>query len=209
MATVDYVTRAEAQTQLESTNSSLNALYDALITAASRALNKRLRRELTPKTSAAARRFEVRTRVVDLYGDDLRTASAVVLHPQTSSPKTLAVGTNYRLAPVGTTEDTGTYTRLIISSSTDIGGSDEVARFGFSEIEVTGNWGAWDTAEVPEDVKRAAIVTVGSWQDRAVAEYAASGQEDPRLIRPDRFATWAIPAAAYSLVAHLQRMTTV
>ena len=56
-----------------------------------------------------------------------------------------------------------------------------------------------------EDVKRAAIVTVGSWLDRAVAEYAAVGDTDPRLLRPSSSASWAIPPAAWSLLWHLER----
>jgi hypothetical protein len=47
-------------------------------------------------------------------------------------------------------------------------------KFGYAQLQVRGAWGAWDTADVHEEVKRACIVTVAAWLDRAVEEYAST-----------------------------------
>lgn len=210
MALVDFCTRQNVKDQLEITNAASDTLIDALITAASRAINNRYDRELTPKTAAATRRFEVRSRLVDLAPYDLRTVTAVTLSPQDASPTTLAENVGYTLLPVGGSQPTGTSLLLRIAKDVRIETS-FADRFGYELIDVAGAWGAWDTADIQEDVRRAAILTVGSWLDRAVAEYGVQGADDPRQIRPSRFAGWAIPFAAHALLmgAGIPRGTAV
>lgn len=200
MAAVDYVTLDEAKDQLELSGTGSDDLVEALITAASRALNARLDRELTPRTDGATRRYRIPQG--GSVAVELRAATTVTLDPQTGGPTTLAAGEGYALGapdPV-----TGTYPTLIVASDV-YSDSTFLARFGYAELEVEGDFGAWATANVPEDVKRAAIVTVGSWLDRAVAEYANSVETDPRLLRPAPFSSWAIPPTAWSLLHHLER----
>lgn len=208
MADVDYVTTAEVKAQLEITTTSTDALIQALITAASLSLNQRLKRELTPQTEDATRTFRVDGRYVDLAPSDLRSATTVTLEPQTGgSPTVLTAGTGYALRPPGGADQASTYTALKIAASVSLQ-SAFWQEFGYTELSILGDWGAWNTASVPADVKRAAIVTVASWMDRATRDYADLA-EDPRAIRPARYATWAIPNAAWSAVAHLERITAI
>jgi hypothetical protein len=218
VAAVDMITLTELKTQQEITSTGLDTLGPPLITAASRALSNRCSRELTPKTSSATRTFPVRTRavgkttIVDFRRYDLRTASAVTLHPESGSPQVLVANQDYALWPIGAVEPTQTYLGIVISSFLSPAISSFSLQFGYAQVQVAGAWGAWDTAEVPAEVKRACVVTVAAWLDRAVEEYGFDGGEgEPRLIRPDKFSGWAVPKAALSLLwdAGLRRGTTV
>lgn len=197
MAAVDLVTRAELKAQLEVTTSAEDSLLDALITAASRAIARRYHREFTPKTASATRRFRVDGCLVDMSPHDLRTASAVTLHPESASPQTLTPSVDYVLGPVG--GSLGGFTHVHLSARLDLV-SNLSSSFGFAQLDVAGAWGLFDTAEVPEDIKRACIITVGAWTDRAVAEYAVPGADGGWEVRPDRASTWAIPSAAHRLL---------
>lgn len=213
MAAVDLVTLAEVKAQLEITDSSRDTAIIAMISAASRAINRRYSRELTPKTASATRRFRVpirnTLRLVDFQKYELRTATTVTLNPQ-GSPQVLVADTEYILRPIGGAETTATFLELQIADDINIE-TEYSLRFGFGLVEIAGAWGAWDTADVLEDVKRACIACVGAWLDRAVAQYGLTGLDDPRGLLPTGFGTWAIPAAAHSLLvgAGIPRTTAV
>lgn len=215
MATVDWVTTAEVKAQLEIQGSGRDTAIAACITAASRVLNRRCARELTPKTASATRMFRVFPRqhrsgvLVDLAPFDLRTAATVRLHPE-GTPVTLVQNTDYALWPVGGAQPTATYLGIKLSSVLSLESSFSES-FGYAQLEVQGAWGAWDTAEVPEDVKRACIVTVGSWIDKAMSEYGAEFAEEPRAIQSAIFAGYAVPRGALSILqgSGLMRSTTV
>lgn len=58
------------------------------------------------------------------------------------------------------------------------------------------------SADVPADLRRACVLTVASWLDRPVSDYAA---QDFGVggggYRPSSFTGWPIPAAAHKLVS--------
>lgn len=214
---VDMVTSAEVKTALAIDGTNQDTAIAAAIPAASRAVNNRCGRELTPKTAAATRTFQVpaggfgRPRIVDFHRYDLRSATAIRLHPESSSPVTLTANVDYALWPIGGAPLTSTYLGLSLSSYRDTT-SDFALRFGYAQLEVAGAWGAWDTADVPEEVKRACIIAVGSWLDKAVAAYGDRLEDDTvRSVLPSFFTALALPKASWSLLqdAGLTRSTTV
>lgn len=210
MATVDWVTTQQVKDALGFSGSARDTAIAAAITAASRALNRRCQHELTPKTASATRTFGVpvlkaETRregiLVDFKPYDLRSATLVRLHPEESSPTTLALNTGYTLLPIGGNRVTGAHQLLAIATDSWTE-STYSTRFGQVRLEVTGAWGVWDTADVPEDVKRAAITTVGSWIDKAIEEYGRDFVEDPRAFQPSVFSAYAVPMGALSVLDH-------
>jgi hypothetical protein len=207
VATVDLLTLAEAKTHLEIDHDGDDTLLAALITAASRAINRRYDRELTPKTTAT-RRFAVRSHLVDLAPHDLRTATTVTFSPDIA-PQPLEESDGYVLDHAGRSALTATALLLHLDRYLNLRTS-YYDKFGYELVEIAGAWGAWTTAEVHEDVKRACAVTVGSWMDRAIEAYANEG-EDPRSLRPSRFVSWAIPKNAHDLLvgAGVPRSTSV
>ena len=202
MATIDLVTEAEYRAQAEQPNtaSTPSALVTALITAASRAIARRYEREfITEVAGSTARTFRVDGGLVPLIPYDIRSTSSLVvkLHPEAASPQTLTLNTDYAVIQ----RTNGWRIRLGRSLNLCSSFADE---FGFAQLEVTGgtsNWGVFaNTAGVAEDVKRACILTVGTWLDRATAVYTFDGVDDAMQMRPDRFTGWPIPAAAHFLL---------
>lgn len=206
---VDLTTLAEVKTHLEISNSDTarDTMIVALIPAASRAIMGRCQRELAPRTASATRRFQVTSRVVDLAPYDLRTVSSVTLDPA-GAATVLVADVDYALA--GYRAYTGTY--LLLSLARGLAWqSTHYDSFGHSVVDVAGAWGAWDTDDVPEDIRRACAVTVGSWVDRAVAQYGNLIDDATMQALPNRAATYAVPLAAYTLLqgAGIPRSTTV
>lgn len=221
MATVDWITLAEYKAQAELTSSASDTVIQALISAASRALNNRAKRELTPQSTATRTLpvdvdlfpnaisgsdlfpFARGSALVPLAPYDLRAAATVRLHPEEAAlTETLTADVDYALFPLPGHPVSGTFTGIRLPRTKASLMSTYAYRFGFAKIEIAGDWGAWATAGVPEDAKRACVATVGSWLDRAVKEYAADlGDGNPRLIRPDPYAGWAVPRSALNLLS--------
>lgn len=214
---VDMVTSAEAKTQLEISGTARDNLIAALIPAASRAINNRCRRELTPKTASATRTFRVpirggaRPTIVDFARYDLRTATTVTLHPESGTPQVLTANQDYALWPIGAVEPTLTYLGVELARSLSPALSSFAQEFGYAQLQVAGAWGAWDTADVPAEVKRACIVTIGAWMDKAVAAYGEDIDESGRSLLPSFFSSLTVPKGAYSILqdAGIVRGTTV
>lgn len=200
MAAVDMVTTAEVRTRLEIEGTKRDPLIASTVTAASRAINAHCHRELTPRTAAATRRIEVRGFLVNLSPYDLRTATTVTLDPD-GSPTVLAVHTDYEPTPMGADPYTSTYTEILISRFVSLQ-TNKMQSFGRADISIAGAWGAWDTVDVPAEVRNACMVTVGSWIDKAVSAYGET-IEDGRSIMPSFFQSLAIPKAAWSLLQDL------
>jgi hypothetical protein len=201
---VDLCTMDDVQLRF-STNDNPTGIIQAAITAASRTAIQRYNREFTPQTNGETRLFRMDSSVLVFPNDDLRSATSVVLDPN-GSPSTLQA-TDYRLQPLGLST-LGTYTGLMVSQLISIVSGTSLA-FGYAEVAITGNWGAFTTATVPEDIRNACVETVGSWLDRAVAQYASSigTQGDDFQAAPDRFAGYAIPASAHSVFDSYGRTT--
>ena len=205
MATVDWVTTTQVKDALGKQGTGMDTRIAAAITAASRALNRRCQHEFTPKTTSATRRFSTPYRpdpreiIFDLAPYDLRTATTVKLHPEDATPITLVANEDYALLPVGGNPVTGAYQLVSVDTAADLT-STFSTRFGQAQLEIAGAWGCWDTADVPEDIKRACIVTVGAWIDKAVAEYGVDFGEEPRAFQPSMFSAYAIPMGAVSIL---------
>lgn len=178
-------------------DTALDGIITAQITAASRALIDETARELAPPTTAT-RRFEVTDAYVDLAPFDLRNATAVQLDPDVS-PVTLTAHVDYELWPAGGDKD-GVYTAIKLSRYLSLMTTKMLA-FGFADLSITGAWGY---ATVPESAKQACIVAARSWVRRDLATYAAL---DPAMrdTQPLAAGTYALPKAAKSLVAALYR----
>ena len=205
MATVDWITSQQFKDSGTWSGTARDAAITAAITAASRALNRRCRHELTPKTTSATRRFFIPYHpdpgeiIFDLAPQDLRTATTVKLHPEDASPITLVANEDYALLPINGNKVTGAYQLVAVTTAADLR-STFSTRFGHVQLEIAGAWGCWDTADVPEDVKRACIVTVGSWLDKGIAQYGSQFLEEPRAFQPTAFSAYAIPMGAISVL---------
>lgn len=208
MATVDWVTSAEVKAQLEISGSGRDAAIAAAITSASRLLNRRSGREVTPQSSGVTRLFPVEVRAVrgdmlrvDLAPYDLRAATTVTVNPEANSPNVLVANSDYALWPVGGNKQTGTYRALRFSNYLTSLWSTFADNFGIVKVQVLGDWGIWNTASVPEDLKRACISTVGSWLDKAVAEYGPEFTDQPRIMQASAFDGYAVPRSALNILA--------
>lgn len=203
---VDLCTVHDVQLRF-STSDDPAGIIQAAITAASRKVNQRYNRELTPQTNGEARIFRLNSNLLAFGTEDLRAAavSGVVLDPL-GTPTVLDT-TQFRLTPTEASS-LGTYTGIRISNQIDLNGATARA-FGYAELAITGDWGAFTTATVPEDIRDAAVETVGSWLDRAVAQYAGvqSQAESEFIATPDRFAGYSIPPTAHAVFSQYDRIT--
>lgn len=189
---------------LELTGTGSDGLIDAAIGAASETIITQLEREFAPAVGSATRRFPIPVdeHVIDLTPYDLRSVASLSLHPESGTPELLTASA-YLLEPV--VAKFGVYTKIRIASDVSLS-SATARRFGYALADVAGAWGF---ATVPAEVKRAAIDTVCSWVDRAVAVYGDPNDENPRMIRPDRFGGWAIPKKALQELNPFKRMTAI
>jgi hypothetical protein len=208
-STVDMVTLTEVKNALEITGTGRDTALSAAITAASRAINRKLGRELTPRTDTATRTVEVDVNatprdgglLVDLRPYDIRSLTTATLHPEDATASTVLVAdTDYALWPFGGSTVTGTYTRLILARTCAPLASTYSTRFGVVQLQILGNWGAWNTTDVPEDIKRACIITVGSWTDKAIAEYGDQFGDEARSLQRPVFEGFAVPRSALNLL---------
>lgn len=204
MTTVDYITTAEYKAQVEKTGTDRDTVIAALITAASVAINDECQRELTPKTASAQRTFRVApcSHTIDLAPYDLRAVTSITLEGTA-----LVADSTYVLC--WPDPRTSTYLGVRLGSSVTVS-SEFVTEFGYGRLVIAGAWGAWDTADVPANVKRACVTTVASWLDRALQAYGVE-LGDPQALAPAAAATWGLPPAARMLLtsAGLPRLTTV
>lgn len=201
----DLCALSDVRTALElpGTDTSRDPLISTLITQASKAIMNDTGREFAPATASATRRFRVDRFKVDLEPYDLRSATTVTLHPESSSPVVLSANTDYQLTPIGA--PSGTYTSVKLSASlAAIGSSTTAFQFGYALLDIAGAWGF---ATVPVDVQRAAILTVSSWLRRDVMSFALSSDiELGRGLAPALPSGFAIPADARRLLQPFQRL---
>ena len=175
MAAQDLCTLANVREslELETAETVRDTKISTLITDASEAILKHCKRELAPATEDATRRFRVNHRrrdrngnyVVDLKPYDLRSAASVTLHPEQTTPVALTVTTQYLLDTIAPS-DSGVFSRVLLNQSLSFG-STLSGNFGFAYLDIAGAWGF---ATVPENAKRAAIVTVEAWLSKPIAQ---------------------------------------
>lgn len=202
----DLCTVADVRTQLETPTgeTSRDTLIQVLITHASASIQREIRREFAPVTTAATRRRLVwpgrratGSVLVDLDPYDLRTVSSMTLHPEDTSPVTLVANTDYILDPVEAVQ--GTYQRVLIYGGLSFS-STLSQRFGFCFLDVAGAWGF---SSVPDDVKQACIEAVCSWLRRDMS--AVYDVDDPRQAQPDRLKTLMLPPSSRQKLAPFRR----
>ena len=192
----------DVKSSLELTTSDYDDLIANLVTAASFAIPQRYQREFAP-VSGGTRTFSVCSRLIDLAPYDLRSGT-LTLHPEETAT-VLVENSDYVLLPQGGARVGGTYQRLRLSSRLVLN-SNLYREFGEARLQIAGNWGP---ATIDPAVTRAAVLTVSSWLDRAVAAYAVNPlADDGREIRPDRFVNYAIPQAAHSILMPWSRLGT-
>jgi len=194
----------DVKSALELSTAASDDLILGLCVAVAPAFASRCQREFIGPTGGT-RSFGLRDRLLDLAPNDLRSVTTMTLHPE-ESPQVLVADSDYLLLPQGGASLGDTYQQIRFSSRLSFVST--VAReFGEARLRIVGNWGCFGSVPVAEEVRRAAVLTVSSWLDRAASEYAADGGF-AREIAPDRSATWAIPAAAWSLLMPWARLGT-
>jgi len=203
MAAQDLCTLSDVRAALElpTADTSRDALISTLITQASEAIMNETSREFAPATGSATRRFRVDGYTLNLEPYDIRTAATVTLDPESSSPRVLAATTDYQLLPIGA--PSGTFTSVEFSGFM-VFASSTVFAFGHALVDIAGAWGF---AAVPENVKRAAVLTVSSWLRRDVMAFALSSEiELGRGLAPALPSGFAIPADARRLLGPFYRL---
>jgi hypothetical protein len=210
-ATIDLCTVADVKTELEiSSDTSRDTVIQSIVTGVSRAIHTMTEREFRAESSGSVtRRFEVRDGgyVVDLNPYDLNSASGltVTLHPESSTPYTLTVSTEYLLQP---TQKRWTFESIRITPQVaQMHVGETPRRFGMTLVDVTSS--SWGFASVPDDVKRAAIISVAANLDRRLDAYSFAAGNDlvdmEAGVQPVRQMAFSIPMAAMVLLNPYRR----
>lgn len=169
----DLTNLAAVRRYLQSVGNDQDQVIGDLITAASGVIQEWTGREFTP-SGPSTRRFPVTGRIVDLEPFDLRSASAVTLDPESTSPRVLTVDVDYALEPVSKALG-GTYVQVRLSSFVPFGLSQAAQAFGRAYLDVTGLWGMSD---VPAAVAQACVDTVCAWMRSDVQSFSTSFNPD-------------------------------
>lgn len=182
--------------QKEATDTAQDPVISTLITSVSTQIIEWCCREFAPASTAATRRVKCDSTLVDLAPYDLRTATAVVLSPESASPVTLAA-TDYMLEPLNGATG-GTYLHLRLSTALSLY-STTWQNFGYALVDVTGDWGF---ATIPEDVKQACIEAVAVRLRRDVAAFSTTfNLDESRMERPE-----SLPASVCQALRQYKRM---
>lgn len=208
MAAGDLVTRAEVRTALElpASDTSRDALIDALITYYSKAICDEVDRQFAPIEGSVGTPTTKRFRLpfgeyrLDLAPYDAASISSIVLHPESGGPITLSATTQWQAHPVAKPD--GVYTSVQFSAlMTGIFTSQTAINFGHVLVDVSGVWGF---ASVPAPVKQATIIAVSSAMRRDVTQFDLSIDEGGS-IRPDSVGTFGLPPASRRLLSPYRR----
>lgn len=205
MAAQDLCTLSDVRAFLElpTADTGRDSLISATITPLSDAIARYCQREFVATASATRTfRLDVGQLKLDLAPYDLRTASAVTLHPESAAPITLTATSQYQLQPV--TPATGTYLSVRLANNIpNIWQSDSARFFGYAQVSIAGAWGF---SAVPADVKQAAIIAVASAVRRDVPALDMGEMlVDSRQMTPDRPVNYALPAATLRMLAPFKR----
>lgn len=189
--------------EIPTTDTSLDNIISEYIDEASATIMKATRREFAPVTTAT-RRFKItsnRSHRVVFNPYDLQSLTELLVN--SDQPQGAVITSDdYVLEPFPNNE--GVYTALVISPWIPIV-SPRQLKFGYAYCDITGTWGF---PSVPEQVKRAAVITVRTWLRRDAQALAGdiggsyySGVELPAQLPQ----TYALPAAARKLLAPYAR----
>jgi hypothetical protein len=207
MAAQDLCSLSDVRAFLElpQSDTGRDALITSTITPISDAIARYCEREFVA-TASATRIFTlpVGERILSLAPYEIRTASAILLHPEEAQPETLTANVDYQLLPMPTRF--GTYYRVRFSADlTTLHDSDTAKYFGYSQVSIAGAWGM---ASVPADVKQATIIAVASAirKDIPALDLGDIGLNEPRQLQPDRPVTYALPASTLRMLAPFRRI---
>jgi hypothetical protein len=211
-AAIDLCTVADVKQELEITSdTSRDVVIQSVITGVSRAITTMCEREFRCEVSlatAVTRTFEIRhaAYVLDLNPYDLHdtTSMVVKIHPNTPDEFTVAAS-DLVAEPVGSR---WTYERIRFSSLvTQLHESEFTRNFGYTIASVASQHWGFDT--VPEDVKRAAIVSTAANLDRRLDAYSFAAGNDlvdmDAGVQPARQMAFSIPMAAMILLNPYRR----
>lgn len=210
MATIDLCSVADVKAELEITNDTTrDTLIGNVITSISRTISTMFEREFRTETSGSTtRHFQVTDGdyVINLAPYDLSDSTnlTVTLHPGTASQYSLIANTEFLVQP---TEKVWTYQTIRVSpwvAQMHVG--DTPRRFGVTLVDVTS--ASWGFASVPEDVKRAAIISVAANIDRRLDAFNMSHHDllDGNAgIGAQRSPAYSIPTSALVLLNPYRR----
>ncbi len=206
MPTAALCTRAQVKAFGNISGIGSDDLIDARIPVALQRLNLSTGREFMPR-STETRTFDVYDACVYLHGCDLRTATTVILHPESvTEARTLVAGTDYIL---DVDRLTGTAGMIRLSDRLCLV-SNRYVNFGHAQLSVAGEWGVWeDVADVAADVNAAAIECVLSWTDKAVEGAAQYQLGTGGNSQPSMGASWDIPFSAWRKMLSYSRLKAV
>ena len=210
MATVDLCSLSDVRGELElpTSDTTRDSLISTMVTAISRALMMYCEREFKTETSGfTTRRFEVPfdSLFLNLAPWDINAIDdlVVTINPEQDSGTTVTAIIEYQASP---TQPRHTYTGIRFSPDLGLFHASQTARrFGYTLVDVgTAHWGF---ASVPEDVKRAAIITVAANMDRRVDGFAMTADliDSDAHLMPAHQSSFAIPTAALALLGPYRR----
>jgi BppU N-terminal domain len=185
--------------EVEADDTTRDNAFAQLITAASQQILTEYEREFIAPANPQTRRFPVGGYVVDLAPYDLRSATAVTLHPESSAPKLLGA-TDYELEPFVT--PWGVYNRVKLSSLIVLY-SDTSLKFGHCYLDIAGTWGF---ATVPLPVREACVETVKSWARADTPNLSVPEYQDGRTMIPAADPVRSIPSAARIRMFQFKRL---
>ncbi len=167
----------------------------SVLLATSKAFMAETGREFAPPVTGVTRRFRVKPRrrnprtcayLVDFGHFDLRTATAISLHPESSSPTVLTALEDYALVEDTNPDAAGVHTGLELAAAVSLA-SDVASRFGFAYLDITGNWGF---PTVPIDVEELCKVQVAIHLRREVQAFTKTYRLDAGFLeRPESIAS--------------------
>ena len=214
MAAVDLVTLAQVRAELElpAADTTRDSLISTVITQASRAITSAVQREFVCEVSQANLvyrdfRLDYGSYWMDIAPYDMHatTNTTVTIHPDLPEETTLVKNTEWIVEPIGTY---WSYEAIRFNNTIDLHNSEYTRNFGYTKVRVGARH--WGFSTVPDDVQRAAIITVASNIDRRVDAFGFNNElSDPDMgISPNRSITFTIPTAALSLLAPYRRHTS-
>jgi hypothetical protein len=213
-ALIDLCTVADVKQELEITSdTSRDAVIQSIITGVSRAIHTMTEREFKCDDPPAegektTRKFKAHpgSWFIDLAPYDLFDIdeTIVTIHPDQPEEFVLS-NTEWAAEPVGAR---WTFMSIRISNDvTNLHNSEFTRDFGYTIVSIAS--ACWAFPSVPEDVKRAAIISVAANLDRRLDAYSfAAGNELVDMdagVQPARQMAFSIPMAALVLLNPYRR----
>ena len=177
-------------------NTNKDTLIDSLIDVVLPVFNQRYSRELMPQVTES-RTFKLYGRILSMQGSDLRSVTSLTLNKGNADEALLVTG-DFQLDIDSYDNITKSYSAIEVSKKLIVS-SETFDSFGYIVATVSGAWGCFaDVANVPSDIKQAAIETVSSWLNKP-AQTIANQLDNFNMpgTFPTAPSTWDIPSSAH------------